>query len=204
MIESLFPTSIYRSTLPKRGFSGDFLPRLRSDAGKIEKIDPAGRKWSQTHYPNGYTSYGSLTNLQSISSNFLQLQEWIGQEAGRFSKSLRWDLQGGSLTMNSFWINRMGKGAHHSFHLHPHSVISGTFYLTLPREKNTEPSCLKLEDPRLSQMMAAPIRPQLFVELQPKEAELILFESWLKHEVPHSKTRQDRVSVSFNYSWNRM
>lgn len=201
MIHTLFSTSIYRSTLPKRGYSRDFLDRLRSDAGKIEKIDSAGRKWSQAHYPHGYTSYGSLTNLQTISSNFLQLQEWIDREVGRFSKSLRWDLQNGSLSMSSFWINRMGKGAQHSFHLHPHSVVSGTFYLTIPKEKNPA-SCLKLEDPRLPQMMAAPIRPQLFVELQPKEGELILFESWLKHEVPHSKTKQDRVSVSFNYFWN--
>ena len=30
---------------------------------------------------------------------------------------------------------------------------------------------------------------------------VILFESWLRHEVPANPTVEERVSVSFNYAW---
>jgi len=30
---------------------------------------------------------------------------------------------------------------------------------------------------------------------------LVLFESWLRHEVPPNPVNDERVSVSFNYSW---
>ena len=31
--------------------------------------------------------------------------------------------------------------------------------------------------------------------------QLILFESWLRHEVRPSTVEDDRVSISFNYNW---
>ena len=30
---------------------------------------------------------------------------------------------------------------------------------------------------------------------------VILFESWLRHEVPVNQTDDQRISVSFNYAW---
>jgi uncharacterized protein (TIGR02466 family) len=30
---------------------------------------------------------------------------------------------------------------------------------------------------------------------------VILFESWLRHEVPPARFSGERVSVSFNYAW---
>jgi uncharacterized protein (TIGR02466 family) len=48
--------------------------------------------------------------------------------------------------------------------------------------------------------MAAPPR-KIQTDLKPKDGEIILFESWLKHEVPPHQNSQDRISVSFNYDW---
>jgi len=31
--------------------------------------------------------------------------------------------------------------------------------------------------------------------------QVVLFESWLRHEVPSHPTAAERVSVSFNYNW---
>jgi uncharacterized protein (TIGR02466 family) len=30
---------------------------------------------------------------------------------------------------------------------------------------------------------------------------LVLFESWLRHEVPPNPVAAERVSISFNYGW---
>lgn len=108
--------------------------------------------------------------------------------------------------MSSCWVNVMPAGAAHSLHLHPLSVVSGAFYVAVP--KNASP--IKFEDPRLDRFMAqpprspkAPLAMQPFVTLTPREGDLILFESWLRHEVPPLKpgVRGERISVSFNYDW---
>jgi uncharacterized protein (TIGR02466 family) len=48
----------------------------------------------------------------------------------------------------------------------------------------------------------AALRNQRFIEVQPSAGYVILFESWLKHEVPMNLSKKDRISISFNYGWN--
>jgi uncharacterized protein (TIGR02466 family) len=68
-------------------------------------------------------------------------------------------------------------------------------------------SAIKFEDPRLPLMMAAPMRKanakaanRTFVTVEPKAGTLLLWESWLRHEVPLNAAKGQRISVSFNYS----
>jgi uncharacterized protein (TIGR02466 family) len=67
---------------------------------------------------------------------------------------------------------------------------------------------LKFEDPRLDPMMAAPPRRadaapdrQTWVTIQVSSGTLVLFESWLRDEVPANRARAERVSISFTYGW---
>jgi uncharacterized protein (TIGR02466 family) len=39
------------------------------------------------------------------------------------------------------------------------------------------------------------------VTLPARAGRVVLFESWLRHEVPPNQARGERVSVSFNYAW---
>ena len=84
-----------------------------------------------------------------------------------------------------------------------HAAISGTYYVALPKGA----SAIRFEDPRLPLMMAAPPRKPMaragnksFVTVEPKPGMLLLWESWLRHDVPLNEARGQRVSVSFNYS----
>ena len=68
-------------------------------------------------------------------------------------------------------------------------------------------SGLKFEDPRLDRYMAAPPRhadapPELhpWHTVPARSGQVVLFETWLRHEVPPNPSRALRVSVSFNYS----
>ena len=43
---------------------------------------------------------------------------------------------------------------------------------------------------------------QPFIYMKPEVGDVLLWESWLRHEVPLNMADEDeRVSVSFNYAW---
>ncbi len=56
-------------------------------------------------------------------------------------------------------------------------------------------------------MSAPPRRPRAreenrtFLSFEPKPGTLLLWESYLRHEVPVNRARGERISVSFNYRW---
>ena len=39
------------------------------------------------------------------------------------------------------------------------------------------------------------------VAVEPRAGTLLLWESWLRHEVPPNGGRENRISISFNYAW---
>ena len=59
---------------------------------------------------------------------------------------------------------------------------------------------IRFEDPRLPLMMAAPPREAAFVTLEPRAGLLLLWESWLRHEVLAGKAKRERLSISFNFA----
>lgn len=201
--QAWFPTLIYAERLQADGLRA-FNAELLDECRRIREHDVAGRKWSEPHYPLGYTSYGSLDRLHRFSSTFDMLRQRLDGHVRRYARTQHWDLRGGRLQMTDCWINIMPKGCAHSFHLHPQAVVSGTYYVQTPRGC----SGLKFEDPRLSRLMAAPPRkataPAAFkphIVYPAKAGGLILFESWLRHEVPASRIDAERISISFNYHW---
>ena len=120
-----------------------------------------------------------------------------------FIKDLDFDLDGQSVELEDIWINILPEGGSHSGHIHPHSVISGTTYVAMPDGA----SAIRFEDPRHAMMMAAPLRAKNardelkpFIYVAPKVGDVILWESWLRHEVPVNMSEEDRISVSFNYA----
>jgi uncharacterized protein (TIGR02466 family) len=201
--KTLFPTLIYRQSLARPGWS-HFNRRLADECQALAASDRAGRRWSARHYFGGYTSYGSLDRLHTISSLFAGLRRRIDPHVRAFVRELHYDLAGRTLDMTDCWLNVMPAGVAHSLHLHPASFISGTYYVAVPRGAGA----LKFEDPRLASLMAAPPRradaPQRFrsfVSMAAKAGDLLLFESWLRHEVPPARFAGERLSVSFNYGW---
>jgi uncharacterized protein (TIGR02466 family) len=200
-LKSWFPTLIYCAPLRREGLRSLNSELLRETV-QIRDHDTAGRRWSEKNYPGGYTSYGSMDRLHQLSSTFDGLRAEIDRHVRRYARSLDWDLRGGRLLMTDCWLNVMPRGCAHSFHLHPQAVVSGTYYVKTPRGC----SGIKFEDPRLSRLMAAPARKaggrpeqRPHIEYPARAGQVILFESWLRHEVPASPTEQERVSTSFNY-----
>jgi uncharacterized protein (TIGR02466 family) len=202
-IHYLFPTPVYAVSL-QSGSSAALNRRLLREALQLRHDDRAGRAWSARNYPGGYTSYNSRCRLQRVSPSFAQLEQRLDRHVARFAKLLDLDLRGKRLQMTDCWINIMRPRVAHGLHLHPLSTISGTYYVQVPRGS----AGLKFEDPRLERFMAAPPRRARALErnrtwltLPARAGRVILFESWLRHEVPAQPARGERVSVSFNYGW---
>jgi uncharacterized protein (TIGR02466 family) len=202
-IKPWFPTFIYDSPLQPRG-NDAFARALLEDCHKIRAHDRAGQRWCRKNYPAGYTSYGTMTNLHQTFSTFIELEAKIRRHVNRFARRLDMNLQGARLAMTDCWVNVMSRHAVHSLHLHPLAVVSGTYYVATPPGS----SRLRFEDPRLDKLMGAPpkrdpCRPEnrQQVSYDVAAGKLILFESWLRHEVASNPTRGERVSISFNYNW---
>jgi uncharacterized protein (TIGR02466 family) len=202
MTHRLFATKVYEASLTTDRFFENFNSEIFEACEMLAQEDVAGRTWCREHGYGGYTSYGSLNDLPQRMSVFGDLKSKLDKHAKAFAQELRLDLRGGKLKLDSLWVNILKPGAGHSGHIHPHSVLSGTVYVATP----TGASALKIEDPRLPLMMAAPPRlpdaeDQTFVYLQPAPGTVLMWESWLRHEVPANRAKSPRVSVSFNYGW---
>jgi uncharacterized protein (TIGR02466 family) len=197
-IRSLFATQLYQADLGDAALVDD----LARTCTMLAEEDRAGRAWSKAQGYRGYTSYASLNDLPQRDPAIADLVKLLGKHVTAFADACAFDLAGPKLKLDSLWVNVMKPGATHSGHIHPHSVVSGTFYVAVPPGAGA----LKFEDPRLGMMMAAPRRRddapeplKQFVYLDPTPGTVLLWESWLRHEVmPHAGTGE-RISVSFNY-----
>ena len=202
-ISSLFVTRLYRAALSELGRAPD-LAELEAACLSIAEDDAAGQKWCVKHGYPGYTSYASLSDLPWRFPIFKDLVKFLDKHVAAFAKDLDFDLGDKKIKLDSLWLNILPYGGVHTSHIHPHSVISGTTYVTMPKGA----SAIKFEDPRLPMMMAAPPRRgkaraelRSFVYVEPAPGEVLLWESWLRHEVPLHMAEEDRISVSFNYGW---
>jgi uncharacterized protein (TIGR02466 family) len=202
-VASLFSTRVYTANL-SRGTDDDLNVRLLRECRQIASEDTAGQAWSIANYPGGYTSYSSRSRLHQVSPTFGRLEKRIDRHVRSFSNSLDFDLAGRKLVMTDCWINVMTQQVVHGLHLHPLATLSGTYYVRTPRGC----SGLKFEDPRLDRFMAAPPRKrrsrkenQVWVTVPAEQGRIVLFESWLRHEVAPNPTVTERISISFNYSW---
>jgi len=197
-VECLFATRLYRAELGRAANA-----ELERSCLAVAREDKAGRRWCKAHGYKGYTSYASLDDLPVRAPAFADLAKTLDKHAARFAKALDWDLSGRKLALDSLWINVMERGSLHAGHIHPHSAVSGTYYVTAPRGA----AAIRFEDPRLAMMMAAPAKrakaareTRTFVGVAPRPGTLLLWESFLRHEVPPNGAKGHRISISFNYA----
>ena len=199
MDQLLFASRLHRTQIQ----APDLVSELEASCWMIEDGDQAGHDWCEREGYPGYTSYASLNDLPARAPAFAALIEELDRAAKAFAEAQHWDLGTAKLVCDSFWINILGEGGHHSGHIHPNSVISGTCYIAVPDGAGR----IKFEDPRLPMMMAAPpVKPdapesaQRFAYVTPQAGDILMWESWLRHEVMSSQAEDPRLSVSFNYS----
>lgn len=199
--QALFVTQVHAARLQHA--NAPLNAGLLRECLQLRHDDAAGRRWSATNYPGGYTSYDTASRMHQRSPTFAALARRIDRHVRDFARALDYDVDARRLAMTDCWVNIMGRGAVHSGHLHPLSIISGTYYVRTPKGS----AGLKFEDPRLARFMAAPPRRRgarlgnrPWVVVPAQAGRIVLFESWLRHEVAAQRVAAERISISFNYA----
>jgi uncharacterized protein (TIGR02466 family) len=195
---ALFPTLLYEADLGDEALLATLAHSIRS----LAQDDSAGRRWSREHGYKGYTSYASLDDLPRRDPAFADLAKLLVKHATTFATELAFDLPR-KPKLDSLWVNLLRGPGHHSSHLPPHSILSGTLYVEVPPNAGA----IRFEDPRLASQMAAPARRpdapedrRPFVTITPRAGQLLLWESYLRHEVLPGTAKADRLSISFNFA----
>jgi uncharacterized protein (TIGR02466 family) len=190
-MRSLFVTKLYEAEVSDPALLGELAHSIRS----LSRDDQAGKAWSKKHRYAGYTSYASLNDLPKRDPAFAELSRLLGRHAAICATE--WGFEGSRKPkLDSLWANLLKAGGQHSGHIHPHSLISGTLYV----EVRAGSGAIRFEDPRLPLMMAAPSRPDTFISIEPRPGMLLMWESWLRHEVLAGTGKGERLSISFNFA----
>ena len=103
--------------------------------------------------------------------------------------------------LTGLWAMINGPGSYNKLHSHPHNYLSGAFYLQVPENSGK----LTFHDPRpQSEVLAPPFKQDQSIHLAPrvgwlpKVNDLLIFPSWLNHEVEINNSKEDRIMLSFN------
>ena len=201
-LRPLFPTQVYEASLADAPAWPELHEEILDLCLVMAEEDEAGIEWCRAnHYP-GYTSYGSINDLPHRFPEFAELKKHLDRHALAYARALNFELAR-KPRLDNLWVNILKPGGGHTSHIHPHAFLSGTVYVEVPPGAGA----LKIEDPRLQMMMAAPGRThdapaetRPFVYLDPAPGTVLLWESWLRHEVPQGRAKAERISVSFNYA----
>jgi uncharacterized protein (TIGR02466 family) len=108
--------------------------------------------------------------------------------------------------LSGMWAVVNGPGSSNKLHTHPFNYLSGVFYLQVPPDSGP----LVFWDPRpQSDVLLPPKKPEESIHISnrvswaPKSNDLILFPSWLSHEVEKNNSTEERIVLSFNLELKR-
>lgn len=189
--EIIFPTPLWSFDYPNT----DQLAEFSSHVLELRKGDPKGLAITNM---GGWHSQTDLLDDQVFSPLF----QWIAACCQQAFTEIGWDFTVASPTFNNAWAMVNGPGNSTRAHIHPHSIFSGVVYLKV----DAESGAIAFLDPRAgAQMLTPPLvegDSELFsgrVRRQPMAGSLLLFPSWLWHEVePGTASSELRICIAFN------
>ena len=192
---NMFPTPLFYTV--EKELSQEILPVA------VDYLNSLGSNYlNQENYVSTYNV--NTAGLKQQTDNRLdKLSSFLKTTARKYFEdhcidSSKWKLE------PYYLFNRIKSGGAHPIHSHPESVLSGCFYLKVP--ENSSP--IVFNDPRdyWKFIEYPPIfgsgreRYSLLPEyvINPTEGMLLMWPSWLEHQVPTSTVSDERIVVAFN------
>ena len=189
---ALWPTTLMRHALPGAGEANPLLAAL------VEQLDAQSADMTVDYLSGDFLAHPhpAVGWLKAcLDRAVLDYARHVGVDY-----PLDWRLQA--------WPNLNRFGDYHNLHNHPHSWLSGTYYVRVPAgaepdegRSDRTPNAISLFDPRPQANMLA-IRGDREVDpehrLLPSAGELLLWPAFLHHLVHVNLSREARISVSFN------
>lgn len=206
--EMYFPTVIYSLDLPDRQRTAEMNRRLAQHIYAWREQDAEGLNRSNARSAGSWHSPSDMAKRLEFS----ELVDLVFFCAHAVFRDSGYD-EAHEPVIDNMWANLNPRGGYNRSHFHPNVLWSGVYYVQTP------PNCgnICFFDPRTEACM---ILPRLAADQTPKlqnqneisfnavEGRIILFPSWLAHEVEANMTdvegpAGDRISVSFNIMQRR-
>jgi len=183
-LHSLFPSVVYERELSLN------IKRIHNYCSKLKKSVK-----SEFH-----SNQGGWQSPRITLSDLPELSSEIEKDANIFKRTFLFKKP---LKISNMWVSINNYKDYNMEHSHPHSILSGVYYVKVPKDGGL----LRFINPSLDIMSRDWSETEkenynnynaehwLF---KPKENILFLFPGWLRHSVlPHS-SKTERVSLSFN------
>jgi len=152
-----------------------------------------------------YTEGVNLTNQQGWQSKnvsteagvLTEFRSVLDEVVAKCSRSVELP----NLKFMNLWFNINPPGAYNTLHNHQDSVLSGVYYIDVPESNMGNIEFLRDDDmpyymPPLKKYNQFTSQKAVY---KPEAGMLLLFPSWLKHQVLSNQSNSDRYSLSFNY-----
>jgi len=168
------------------------------DIKKIKKEIVDIKSKSKGRRVSNYGGWQSQS-FGTINKNFESLFNNIKTSVKELEKHL--DLKK-ELSLNNYWCNMNYFGSFNKPHEHPDSVVSGVYYVSIPKNSG---SIVFLNDNLdiyyKNNNKNYNIYNSSTWSINPEENKCILFPSYLKHYVEPNLNKKERISISFNYGF---
>ena len=184
-------TSIFSVPICEHHYDDD-LGDLEEECIRRSTLD-SGRVVSNS---GGWQSNAITSDDVFFSEFILEIEE----QANNFAKELEICQK---VKLSNLWININGYKDYNRRHNHPESIISGVFYVKVPDKSSKlrffHPSVdLMVRDWNLNVDLKCNKYTSSIWEIFPEDGKLLLFPSWLDHEVDQNLSQEKRISISFN------
>ena len=185
-INSIFPCPVY---ITKR--DSILTPEEEIDIDKIVDEEGIGKNFGNSFSNNSYIFNDKLKRIKQFCEQHLKI----------YVEKVICPSEAIDLYITQSWLNITKPGEAHHQHYHSNSIISGVFYISTEEDdkiSSEDPNCKLKEQIRFDVKEFNPFNSTTWV-FPAITNELILFPSWIDHQVGQNITATtDRISLSFN------
>ena len=187
MKHSLFPTLIWEIDLSKKS---TMLSKMKRFILQAKSIDPTGIRRSN------YGGWHSKIYNKYV-EEFRDFEKIIDEVISGVENELNIP----NLELSEYWCNVNEYGDYNELHNHIGSYFSGVFYISVT-EKNMGNIHFYRGDNMKYYTNKLPKRNNVTgqkIDYESKTGKLLIFPGWLDHSVDGSRSKNKRISISFNY-----
>lgn len=178
--------------------------KLESIQDEITKVLDDVKKTNSFKRPEGWNSSTHLVSDPTFQTDFVRkcpiLKEEIHYHVCNFLENIGSYVPINNYKITSSWLTQTQKGQHAHLHAHGENDIAGVYYHTT----NEDDGSIFFESPvevLKSSFCFRHLHKRL--RFKPEVGKIMLFPAWLLHGVSENTSDHERISVSFNITFNR-
>jgi uncharacterized protein (TIGR02466 family) len=196
---ALWPTQFLQRQLPNAETANDVLAQIIVEQESAYGANAAAGDLSSDYLSQDFLSIDHPVIAWLKACINKSIGDYLHQQGMEYT--INWGLQA--------WPNINRRGDYHNLHNHPHSYLSGTYYVSMPAadefdstaRSDLNPGSISFFDPRAqANMLAIKGDGQVDAEYRvyPKAGMLLLWPAFLHHLVHPNLSDDLRISISFN------